>query len=305
MKIVREEVQHPEGSVRCMDLSLERFQGGLHRHRHLELTWIRRGQGLRWVGDSVEPFLDGDLVLVGSDVPHQWVSHGPSVPGEAQALVLQFPADLALRTGFPELAGMTGLQARAGAGLQVDGVAAEAVKPALQALTRRDGAHRLAAFVELLAVLLDHAGAMQPLSRGATRPRSASRTASGEGRTRQARIDRVLAWVEDHLADELRVEAAAAVAHLSPTAFSRFFQREVGKRFTAYVNDARCGWAALRLLQSDEPVSQVAQACGFPTLSNFGEQFRRRYGVSPRSFRQASTRAHSDGQSPSPLAAFR
>ncbi|OYU68466.1 MAG: hypothetical protein CFE45_42605, partial [Burkholderiales bacterium PBB5] len=42
---------------------------------------------------------------------------------------------------------------------------------------------------------------------------------------------------------------------------------------------------ALHLIQGPEPIAQIAQACGFPTLSNFGEQFRRRYGMSPRDFR--------------------
>jgi AraC-like DNA-binding protein len=98
-------------------------------------------------------------------------------------------------------------------------------------------------------------------------------------------LDRVLNWIEAHLADELLVDEAAAVAHVSPAAFGRFFRREVGKTFTAYVNDARCGWAALRLIQSREPIAQIAQACGFPTLSNFGEQFHRRYGMAPRDFR--------------------
>ena len=98
-------------------------------------------------------------------------------------------------------------------------------------------------------------------------------------------MDRVLSWIESHLADELSVDEAAAVAHVSPAAFGRFFRREVGKSFTTYVNDARCGWAALRLIQGPEPIAQIAQACGFPTLSNFGEQFRRRYGMAPRDFR--------------------
>jgi AraC-like DNA-binding protein len=101
----------------------------------------------------------------------------------------------------------------------------------------------------------------------------------------------VLNWIESHLADELSVESAAAMAHVSPAAFGRFFRREVGKSFTAYVNDARCGWAALRLIQGPEPIVQVAQACGFPTLSNFGEQFRRRYGVAPRDFRAGRVHA--------------
>jgi AraC-like DNA-binding protein len=95
----------------------------------------------------------------------------------------------------------------------------------------------------------------------------------------------VLNWVEAHLADDLSVQDAAAVAHVSPAAFGRFFRREVGKSFTTYVNDARCSWAALRLVQGQEPIAHIAQACGFPTLSNFGEQFRRRHGMAPRAWR--------------------
>jgi AraC-like DNA-binding protein len=113
-------------------------------------------------------------------------------------------------------------------------------------------------------------------------------------------MDRVLSWIESHLAEELSVDDAAAVAHVSPAAFGRFFRREVGKSFTTYVNDARCGWAALRLIQSPEPIAQIAQACGFATLSNFGEQFRRRYAMSPRDFRAGrvdALRGHQAGAS--------
>lgn len=91
--------------------------------------------------------------------------------------------------------------------------------------------------------------------------------------------------MEAHLADEPFVQDAAAVAHVSPAAFGRFFQREVGKSLTAYVNDARCGWAALLLIQGREPIAQIAQACGFSTPSNSGEQLRRRYGMAARDFR--------------------
>jgi AraC-like DNA-binding protein len=98
-------------------------------------------------------------------------------------------------------------------------------------------------------------------------------------------MDRVLSSIESHLADELSVDDAAAVAHVSSAAFGRFFRREVGKSFTAYVNDARCSGAALRLIQGKEPIAQIAQACGFATLSHFGEQFWRRYAMSPRDFR--------------------
>ena len=79
---------------------------------------------------------------------------------------------------------------------------------------------------------------------------------------------------------------AAAMAGITPAAFGRFFRREVGKSFIDFVNDARCSWAALRLLEGTEPIAEIALSCGFASLSNFGEQFRRRYRVSPREYRR-------------------
>lgn len=279
MRISRENVVHPQESLRCLHLELHAFRSGLHRHGHAELTWIERGQGLRWVGDSVEPFFDGDLVLLGSDMVHTWASRGEPRPGRCRATVLQFPADWAQRTGLPELSGVAPLLLLARRGLQLQGATREAVASLLQRTREAGGARRVAAFVEMLAVMLEGRADLRPLAsdRGPAAAGSANAV---------RRIDPVLAWVENHLGEELRVEQAAALVHVTPAAFARFFRREIGKGFVEYVNDARCSWAALRLLEGRQPVAQVAHECGFPALSNFGEQFRRRYGVSPRDFRK-------------------
>jgi AraC-like DNA-binding protein len=281
MRIAREPIHHAEQSLRCLHLELPAFRGGLHRHAHFELTWIERGQGLRWVGDSVEPFFDGDLVLVGSETPHLWASRGVQSPDACAATVLQFPPDWLQRCGLPELRPVAPLLVRAAAGLEVQGSTRDEVQGLLSRLPGATAQRRVGVFIEVLGSLLAGAADLRALSESlpATHP-----TALRSGPSPQ-RVDRVLNWIEAHLADELSVEDAAAVAHVSPAAFGRFFRREVGKGFTAYVNDARCGWAALRLVQGTEPIAHIAQACGFPTLSNFGEQFRRRFGVAPRSFR--------------------
>lgn len=286
MRITREPIRHAEESLRCMHLELPAFQGGLHRHGHFELTWVERGQGLRWVGDSVEPFFDGDLVLVGSETPHLWASRGAPSPEGCAATVLQFPPDWLLRCGLPELKAVAPLLVQVAAGVEVLGGTRAEVQGLLGRLPGATAQRRVAVFIEVLGCLLAGAADLRALSAPLPHTPTAARRAGPSPQ----RVDRVLNWIESHLADELSVDSAAAVAHVSPAAFGRFFRREVGKSFTAYVNDARCGWAALRLIQGPEPIVQVAQACGFTTLSNFGEQFRRRYGVAPRDFR--SGRVH-------------
>ena len=281
MRIAREPIHHADESLRCLHLVRPAFDGGLHRHGHFELTWIERGQGLRWVGDSVEPFFDGDLVLVGSETPHLWASRGDQSPRGCAATVLQFPPDWVQRCGLPELKAVAPLLTQASPGMEVQGPTRVEVQGLLARLPGATAQRRVAVFIEVLGCLLAGAEDLRALSAGLPD----APTAVPRGGPSPQRVDRVLSWIEAHLGDELTVEAAAAVAHVSPAAFGRFFRREVGKSFTAYVNDARCGWAALRLTQGREPIAQIAQACGFPTLSNFSEQFRRRYGMAARAFR--------------------
>lgn len=286
MRIEREVVRHPDASMRCLQLRLTAFRGRLHRHAHAELTWIERGRGLRWVGDSVEPFGDGDLVLLGAEVAHVWLTPAGGAPRSCAATVLQFPADWAASTGLPELGGFAPLMARASQGLAVEGAARRELQALLAHVAQADAPRRAATLIQALAVMA------QALERRSPDLRTLSvhvpEVTAGDA-TRAARlrrVDRLLRWIQAHLADEIRVGEAAAIIGVSPAAFARCFRREVGKGFVEFVNDARCSWAALRLLQGQEAIADIAHGCGFPTLSNFGEQFRRRHGVSPRDYRR-------------------
>lgn len=290
MKIERELVRHPDASMRCLQLRLGAFRGGLHRHAHAELTWIERGHGLRWVGDSVEPFGDGDLVLLGAELAHVWLTPQGGEPQRCAATVLQFPDDWAASTALPELRSIDALMARAAHGLAVEGSTRQEVQSRMARMAESDAPRRVAALVEVLAVL--HASLRQ--SSSDLRALSAHAPDRGPDATsstqRHQRVDRLLRWVQAHLAEELRVSDAAEIVGISPAAFARYFRREIGKGFVDFVNDARCSWAALRLLQGQEPIADIAHGCGFPTLSNFGDQFRRRYGASPRDYRQHALR---------------
>lgn len=280
MKVREEHVHHSGQTFRFIRLELAAFRGDRHRHRQLELTWIERGAGLRFVGSSVEPFASGDLVLLGSNVPHAWVSAADQAAAPQLATVLQFSPELLLQHELPELRAVGGLALRACQGLQVLGHAQEAMSEVLRGMPQRGDLLRLSDFIALLGLMHQHPDCLRPILE------AAPRGPLGAAAEQERRVDRVLDWIHQHMDQPLSVADAAELVHVSPAAFSRFFSREVGKSFTTYVNDVRCSEASLRLRLSERPVATIAHECGFETMSHFNRQFRLRMGCTPQDFRR-------------------
>lgn len=280
MKAFRERVNHPDQSFRFLRFETPRFEGEPHRHHHIELTWIENGAGLRFVGDSVAPFASGDLVLIGADTPHCWVSSRSRV-GSA-ATVVQFAPELLSQVSLPELARLAPLAEKSAVGLLIAGKAHPRIVDRLVEMRGGDGISRLAALLRILSVLHTHEGSLSPL---AVHSMQSSSSRTGEDGRDHRRIDRVLGWIHRRMAHELTVTEAARVAGLTPGAFSRYFRHEVGKTFTQYINDVRCSEACALLRRTDTAVTLIAQRCGFTTLSHFNRQFRLRHQVTPREYR--------------------
>jgi AraC-like DNA-binding protein len=278
VRIRNEHVTHPERSFRYLRYEVDRFRLERHRHRQLELTWIERGTGMRFVGDNVAPFTSGDLVLLGVDVPHAWVSAGASDPNACIASVIQFPIELISQASFPELARARPLAERARVGLQIGGRCAESVQAVLGSMPAANAFRQLACLIEIIGLMSTHPADLAPI---ATSPQPAA--APG---VRARQIDRVTEWIARNMRRELRVVEAARLAGVSPGAFPRFFRREAGKPFSTYVNDVRCGEACLKLRQSRGPIAAIAEQCGFRSISHFNRQFRRRLGATPREYRR-------------------
>jgi AraC-like DNA-binding protein len=284
MRALIEHVTHPDQAFRLLALDLATFDGGLHRHPQFELTWIERGSGLRFVGDSVEPFENGDLVLLGPELPHAWV--GKPAPGGAscRAVVLQFAPGLLLDPLLPELQALRPLLAHAQRGMALEGPGRERLVALLAAMPELDPLARLAQWLLLLRELGRH-GEWRLLS---ARAAPAADRSPAEGKTAERKIDRLLTWLQAHLAEPVCLADAAEVVHIIPAAFSRYFRRSTGKTFVAYMNDLRCSEACVQLRQSSASVAQIASACGFVNFAHFARQFKRRMGLSPSAYRAAA-----------------
>lgn len=321
MKVIWESMPHQSlQSVRVLALQQQRFSGALHAHQALELTWIRRGSGVRMVAGTVQPFTDGDMVLVAPGVAHTWQSTGPQPAAPAvsgvsrasgvSAVVVQWACATATcataaATGAASPTSVAGaawaleslpewrsLQAQLWGG----GVAAWSVvgsgRAALEAVLM-DLAHTAAATgqqgspgtpapsLQVLSASLLALAHVERAPRLAIAWGVASPTAST-----QRRLDPLLRWVHQHWNQPIDGAQAAAVLHVSPAAFSRAFKHRVGKPFSVYLNDLRVAHACVDLLQTDRPVAAIADRCGYPSLSHFHVQFSRRMGCAPQAYRR-------------------
>ncbi len=256
-----------------------RFGFYWHFHPEIELTLIVRSRGRRFVGDSIEPYDDGDLVLVGPNLPHTW-SSDPSRKGRHEAVFCQFPREF-LKS--PELAGAERLFDRSSRGLRFTGRTQRAVSRQMESLQQLQGLRRLAGLLEILDQLA-RSTESRPLSGRGYVP--AVRSGDAE------RIDRVCRFLNGRFTEGVTLAEAASVAHLSVPAFSRMFRRATGRTLVAYLNELRTGLACRELMESGRSISDIAYDAGFNNLSNFNRRFRALKGLSPREYREAFRPAH-------------
>lgn len=260
-------------SVTVRKFQYQAFRYPWHQHPEIELTWIIKGSGLRYVGDSVEPFHAGDFCLLGRNLPHTWLSP-ENETGPVRSLVVQFdPVRWGALLELPEFARIADLFERAMRGLWFDAALADRTRTKM--LRRGSPLGQFSTLLEILEELADNVDsrtlAFAPWGRKKTHPDPRMRT--------------ILEYLTKNRGGSITQKEAARMVRLSPAAFSRFFRRSVGKTFGAYLTDLRLSDACHRLLETNDTISRIAYDAGFENLSTFNRSFRQARGISPREFR--------------------
>jgi AraC-like DNA-binding protein len=258
---------------------LRSFDAPWHFHPECELTLIVESRGKRFVGDSIEPFHQGDLVLLGPDLPHFWVNDPDTT--RAHAVVVQFLPDFAGPEflNLPEMREVARLMERAGRGLHFRGRTAAEAGELIRRLPELQGLERFMQLLNLLRMLACARGG-RALSGANFNPVLDRR--AGE------RINRACRFVIGHYHEDIGLEDVASVACMSPSAFSRYFKQVTGRNVTAFLTQTRVDAAARLLLETEHPVTEICYATGFNNLSNFNRRFRASKGVTPRELRRQS-----------------
>lgn len=266
---------HSGKSFICYELKLSSFAFFWHFHPEYELTYIIKGRGKRLVGDCIESFREGDLVLIGPQVPHTWVSEEKRKQ-HCQAIVLQFPKALAdILLNLPELEELSNLFKKASRGLKISHTSASGLLQQLLLLTQHTQTDAITGFLHLF----------QTISKLKTKT-LASSAYQPSAVQQSSRMSNVLKYVQEHYTTNLTLKKAATVIHLSESAFCKYFKRAMGKTFSDYVNELRIIHAMMLLLETDLSIQSIAYESGFENISYFNRVFLKKKKISPGRYRK-------------------
>lgn len=257
------------------------FTAPFHFHPEFELTAILKGKGNRFVGDHMASFDAGDLLLLGSNLPHCWKSE-TNITHEisAYSVVIQFKQDF-LGDNFwnkYEMQNLMQLLEKSQLGIQFTGNdTSETIHKMLELTTIDDPFKRLLTFLDILNDL-----ALSKTYKILNKKALVHAQSAYENN----RLHAVQSYLIDHFKQKISLNEIAEVANMSPNAFCKYYKKITQKTFMETVSAYRLNYALQQLLQTEKPITEICFESGFTDVSYFFKTFKSKLNESPLAYRK-------------------
>jgi len=253
-----------------------------HCHPEVEIVYIPRGNGKRFIGNHVSTFEDGDLIILGTYLPHHSFSQGfEGAYYEEYVLQLKTDAFAQLLHSFPELQPITRFFEQARQGLCITSAQKHQWGAQLIALRQEPALPQLLGLLQFLQALAQSEG-LQTLGAG---PFAGLRSRHNE------RIQKVYQLIEQEYTQPMSSRQVAERLAMTESSFCRFFQQHTHLTFKQALTQVRILHACRLLTKNHAPIHQIAFACGYRNVSLFNRLFQSTMKVSPTAYRKQFSRA--------------
>jgi AraC-like DNA-binding protein len=267
----------PEDSFRTFLKKQDVQQTPLHYHPNYEMNFVINGLGTRYVGDNIEQFEEGDLILLAPNIPHCWKNTDKGQQPYS-SLVIQWKDDF-LGSGWDnisEFGNIRRLLKLSSKGIKFDKYIANEIKKHQSELLMLPPFEKLLLLLQLLNDL-GKTNEFKILS-NAELPL--------ESTIYNARIEIVSQYIKEKYGEKITLGKVAELVNMSQGAFSRFFSKTTQKPFCTFLNEYRIKMACKALLETDGNADEIGYACGYECLQFFYRQFSKYAKCSPQVFRK-------------------
>jgi AraC-like DNA-binding protein len=247
-----------------------------HYHPEVELVYINTGVGKRQVGTHLSNYRNGDLILIGSYLPHTGFTRG--LEENQKEIVIQFRADLfeGAFQNLAELKAINPLLEKSKKGIVFNGQIKEDIGYRMEGLQYESEIDGLLTLVKILYDLslekdiqiLNAAGYVfisSPME--------------------NKRLKKLLNYIRGHFMEPIALQDIADEVNMTPQSFCRFFKKSTQKTFTVFLNEYRVNHATKLLLETEDDIKSIGYESGFSNLSNFFRNFKRVTQLTPNAYR--------------------
>ncbi|CAN5836071.1 AraC family transcriptional regulator [soil metagenome] len=256
----------------------EQFPWQYHYHPEYEIVCVLYGGGTRHVGNHFNNYEDGDLVLIGPNLPH--AGFGLNAHGLHEEIVIQIKEEV-LKDSLlprPEMAIVNTLLEKSKYGICFNGHTKQHITKNLKRLLKLPQFEK---FIELLKVL--HAMAISE-EYELLNPTSAL---SNLTRKNNRRLQDILAYVEKHYNEDIDIKKAASIANLSVPSFCNYFKKLMSFTYTDFINQYRIQRACM-MMQQEKTIAQISFDCGFNNITYFNKVFKTIMHKTPTEYKKQS-----------------
>jgi len=251
-----------------------------HYHPELELVIVKESTGTRFVGDSIEKFSPGEIVLLGRNLPHLWLNDKNYFEEDsdlqAQAYVIHFSENFAGSLfNIPELSNIKNLFERSRRGIKFEGMTNRIIAQKVERMFEMEGFDKVMQLLQVLNALSTH---------HQSKPLSSAGFVDSFKSKQNSKLIVVYEYIMNNFKQEVSLDMVAELANMNPSAFSRYFKSINKKTFTQFLNEVRIGYACKLLQEHRYNIAEVCFESGYNNISNFNRQFKALKNMSPSAY---------------------
>lgn len=255
-------------------------QISIHTQNEWELSYVIRGQGIRFLGEEKQPFYEGEIILIPPKFPHGWFFDDESTDenGYIHNITLLFTAELPTRLSLvlPELTRVADIFSVIRLPRRYVGKTSVEIARLLEEMRVLDSAKRLPLVLQLLILIAENAESEELGCKPVNRSKQ--------------NAEKLRIYCECNFYENVTLDETAAYMKMNKSALCKFVKKHTGKTFTEYINSLRLKKAEYLLASTTDPACDIAYDCGFTSVPYFHRLFSRNYGMSPCKYRREALR---------------
>lgn len=277
MKVLPFKIPKPKNEALVYQIDREQvFYDQLHQHGEIQISYVEKGAGTLIVGDSINEYKAGDILVIGSYIPHVFRSD-TRVKEESLMHTLFFNQD-AFGKNFFQLTDLSSIQNffnKSEYGMLVVSRKMKII-PLFDSLSKQSKVEQISS----LLLIIHHINKSKtvPLSSFVYR----KTFSDDEGK----RMSKVYDYAMEKYCDNITLDEIAERANMTKNAFCRYFKKRTNKTFFQFLIEIRIENACKLILKNPElSIATIADQCGFNNITNFNRKFKAFKQCTPTQYR--------------------